>query len=89
MVLKGSRRRESSTRIARLFVGRADTMYRNNTTVVTVDQKRRVILILTPATIHKQVQVKKIRSFRNGPDGVGSRSWKAKLQIKEVEKQIN
>ena len=47
------------------------------------------MLIPTPETIHNRVQVKRISSFRNGNDGVGSRSWKAKLQTKEVEKQIN
>ena len=86
---KESRRQKSSTRIAKMSVIRVDTMYRNYTTVVTVERKRRATLIPTLEQIHNRVQIKRISSFRFGNDGVGSRSWNAKLQVLKVEKQIN
>ena len=86
---KESRRQKSSTRTATMFVTRVDTMYRNYTTVATVEQKRRATLIPTLEQIHNRVRVKRTSSFWNGHDGVGSRSWNAKLQVLKVEKQIN
>ena len=86
---KESRRQKSSTRTATMFVTRVDTMYRNYTTVATVEQKRRATLIPTLEQIHNRVRVKRTSSFRNGRDGVGSRSWNATLQVLKVEKQIN
>ena len=77
---KGSRRQQSSTRTATMYVGCVGMMYPNSTIVEIAERRRTATLTTTREQTRNQELSKRISSFRSGSDGVGSRSWNAKLQ---------
>ena len=82
---KESPRQQSTTRSVIMPADRVAMMFQRSMQATTAWRRRQVMLTITWVTTWHQEPVSKIRSSRNGPDGVGGYSWKANLQTIEVD----